>query len=70
MFAGTVNAAKGVAVGTLGLLRDANVIVASRSLDVELLVDVLEVSCEISPVIPINFVKNTIHLVTIQQSAE
>lgn len=69
-FAGTVNAAKGVAVGTLGLLRDANVIVASRSLDVELLVDVLEVSCEISPVIPINFVKNTIHLVTIQQSAE
>jgi len=69
-FAGTINAAKGVAVGTLGLLKDAGVIVASRSLDVELLVDILEVSVEIAPVLPINFVKNTIHLVTIPQSAE
>jgi hypothetical protein len=69
-FAGTVNAAKGVAVGTLGLLKDEGIITASRSLDVELLVDVLEVSVEIAPVLPINFIKNTIHLVTIRQSAE
>jgi len=69
-FAGTVNAAKGVAIGTLGLLADESVITAFRSLDIELLVDVLEVSVELSPILPINFVKNTIHLVTIPQSAE
>jgi len=69
-FAGTVNATKGVAVGTLGLLKDAGIITASRSLDVELIVDILEVSVEVAPILPINFVKNVIHLVTIQQSAE
>ncbi len=68
-FAGTVNAAKSVAEGTLGLLVDEETIVAHRSLDIELIVDVLEVSVELAPVIPINFVKNTIHLVTIRQTA-
>lgn len=68
-FAGTVNAGKSIAIGTLGLLVDATVLVAYRSLFIELIVDVMEVSCEIAPVIPINFVKNTIHLVTIQQAA-
>jgi len=29
----------------------------------------MEVSVEIAPVIPVNFVKNTIHLVTIRQTA-
>ncbi len=68
-FAGTINAAKGIATGTLGLLVDAGTLVAYRSLDIELALDVLEVAVEIAPVIPINFVKNTIHLVTIRQTA-
>jgi len=68
-FSGTVNAAKSVAIGTLGLLVDAQVLVTWRSLDVELIVDVMEVGVEIAPVIPINFVKSTVHLVTVQQTA-
>ncbi len=68
-FAGTINAAKGVAINTLGLLQEEGAIVASRSLFLELIVDVLEVSVELAPVIPINFVKSVIHLVTVQQAA-
>jgi hypothetical protein len=68
-FAGTVNATKGIAIGTLGLLVDAEVLVDWRSLQIELLVDVLEVGVEIAPVIPINFVKSTVHLVTVAQTA-
>lgn len=68
-FAGTINAAKGVAIGTLGLLVDNTILVAWRALGLELIVDVMEVSCEIAPIIPINFVRNTIHLVTIRQAA-
>jgi len=62
-FAGTVNAAGGVAIGELGLLVDEGILVQYRSLDIELIADVLEVSVEIAPVIPINFVQSTIHLV-------
>jgi len=68
-FMGTINATKGLAIGTLGLLVDEGILVAYRSLDIDLIVDVLEVSLEMAPIIPINFVKNTIHLVTIRQSA-
>jgi hypothetical protein len=68
-FAGTINAAKSVAIGTLGLLVDSAILVAYRSLTIDLIVDVMEVGVEIAPVIPINFVKSTIHLVTIRQSA-
>jgi hypothetical protein len=68
-FAGTINAGKAVAIGTLGLLVDGTIIVAYRSLAIDLIVDVMEVSVELAPVLPINFVKNTIHLVTIRQSA-
>jgi hypothetical protein len=68
-FAGTINAAKGVAVNTLGLLIDELVLVAWRSLNIELVVDVLNVEVEIAPVIPINFVATTVHLVTLQQTA-
>jgi len=68
-FSGTINAGKSVAINTLGLLVDATILTAYRSLDIELIVDVMEVSVEVAPVIPINFVKNTIHLVTIRQSA-
>jgi riboflavin transporter FmnP len=66
-FAGTTNAAAGIAVNTLGLLVDETIITAYRSLSFELITDVLEISLEIAPVIPINFVKNTVHLVTIPQ---
>ncbi|UCF48576.1 MAG: phage tail sheath subtilisin-like domain-containing protein [Myxococcales bacterium] len=68
-FSGTVNAGKSVALNTLGLLVDETILVAYRSLAVELIVDVMEVECEIAPVLPINFVKNTLHLVTVRQSA-
>ena len=67
-FAGTVNAAQGVAIGALGLLSGVT-LTAWRSLDLQLVLDVLEMSVEISPVLPINFVQSTIHLVTIPQSA-
>lgn len=63
-FAGTVNAAKGVAITTLGLLKDEGILVQSRSLAIDLSADVLEVSVELAPVIPINFVKTVVHLVT------
>jgi len=68
-FAGTIGAAKGVAIGTLGLLVDNAILVAYRSLSLDLVVDVMEVSVEMAPVLPVNFVKTTIHLVTIRQSA-
>lgn len=67
-FAGTVNAAKGVAVNILGLLINVSII-AWRSLDIALVLDVLEVAVEIAPVLPINFVQSIIHLVAIPQSA-
>ena len=68
-FAGTINAAKGVALDSLGLLVDETVLVKYRSLDISLAVDVLAVSVEMAPVIGINFVPITIHLVTVQQTA-
>lgn len=67
-FAGTVNAAKGLAVNQLGLLINV-ALVAWRSLDIQLILDVLEVAVEMAPVLPINFVANTIHLVAVPQSA-
>jgi hypothetical protein len=67
-FAGTVNAAMGLGINALGLL--VNVAITTfRSLDIQLILDVLEVSVEISPVLPVNFVKSTVHLVTVPQSA-
>lgn len=68
-FAGTLNAAKGVAIGTLGLLVDQEIIVQYNALSMALSADVLEVDCEIAPVIPVNFVLNTIHLVTVSLTA-
>ncbi len=68
-FSGTINAAKGIAIVTLGLLVDAGTLVAFKGLDIELVVDVLEIGVQIAPVIPINFVKTTLHLVTVQQAA-
>lgn len=68
-FAGTINATKAIAMNTLGLLIDEQVLVAWRSLNIELVVDVLNVEVEVAPVIPINFVATTVHLVTIRQTA-
>jgi len=68
-FSGTINATKGIAINTLGLLVDAGIITSWRSLDIELVSDVLEISVELAPVIPINFVKTTVHLVTLAQAA-
>jgi len=68
-FSGTINSAKGVVVNLAGLLIDEQILVAWRSLNIDLVVDVLSVELEMAPVLPINFVASTFHLVTIQQSA-
>jgi hypothetical protein len=68
-FSGTLNAAKSVAIGILGQLVDQEVLVAYQALSLDLALDVLEVSAEIAPIIPINFVKNILHLVTVRQAA-
>lgn len=68
-FAGTINAAKAVAIGTLGLLVDNEILTQYRALAIDLILDVLEVSVEIAPIIPINFVRNVLHLVTLRQAA-
>lgn len=62
-FAGTENAAKGIAIKELNLLIDETILVAQRGLNVSRAADVLEVSVQMAPVIPINFIKNNIHLV-------
>lgn len=68
-FSGTISAAKGVAGNKLSSLLDENAIVAWQALSLESILDVLEVSVQIAPVIPINFVLSTVHLVTIRQAA-
>jgi hypothetical protein len=68
-FSGTLNAVNSVSRGILELLIRNGIIVAYRSLNSELITDVLEVSVELAPVLPINFVKTTIHLITIPQTA-
>ncbi len=68
-FAGTKNAAKGVAITQLGLQVDANVLVGYQSLAFDIVLDVLEISVQIAVVIPINFVTTVLHLVTAQQLA-
>jgi hypothetical protein len=68
-FAGTRNAAKGIAIGILDGLIEETVLTQWRSLAITQILDTLEVGVEVAPVLPINFVKNTIHLVTIRQAA-
>jgi hypothetical protein len=67
-FAGTARAAEALATNILGLLIGV-ALVAWRSLDVQLILDVIQLAVEIAPVIPVNFVENNIHLVAIPQSA-
>lgn len=68
-FAGTQNAAKSIAIGILDGLVTEEVLTQWRSLSIVQILDCLEVGVEVAPVLPINFVKNTIHLVTIRQAA-
>ena len=68
-FAGTLNALRGIAINTLNLLVDEGVIVQWRALSLELSGDVVEVSVEVSPTLPINFVRTTLHLTTTTLSA-
>lgn len=67
-FLGTINAAKAEAISILGQLVDV-ALTAYRSLSMELNLDVLTSSVEMAPVIPINFVKTTVHVVAVPQSA-
>jgi len=66
-FSGTVASTRSNATATLGLLVDALVLVGFRNLDIELILDVMDVSVEMAPVIPINFVRIVVHLVTLAQ---
>lgn len=68
-FAGTINSVLSVGRNVLNLLIGDEVLTQHRSLSAELIVDVMEVSVEIAPVIPINFIKTTVHLVTVPQAA-
>tara|TARA_Y100000034_G_scaffold136543_1_gene213723 strand:- start:1183 stop:3999 length:2817 start_codon:yes stop_codon:yes gene_type:complete len=63
-FAGTVNATLSTAIGILGQLVAAGAITQWQNLTISLEGDVMDVDVEIAPVIPVNFVKNTIHLVS------
>lgn len=62
-FDGTVAAAMGYAVGILGELLKLGYIVGWQNLSITLEGDVMTVDVEIAAVVPVNFVKNTLHLV-------
>lgn len=68
-FAGTVSATRGISMAVLGVITDNEIIAGWRGLDIELALDVLDISVEMAPVIPINFVRTVIHLVTLAQLA-
>lgn len=68
-FAGTLSAARAVALGVLGKLVDENIITSYRALTMTLVLDVLEVSVEMAPIMPINFVPITFHLTNQAQAA-
>lgn len=67
--AGSAAAIKGLANDALSRMVDDEIIVAFRALQVEQIGDVFPVSVEIAPVLPINFVSCTIHLVALRQTA-
>lgn len=67
--AGTAAAIKGLANDVLGRLIDDEIIVAYRSLQVEQIGDVFPVSVEVAPVLPINFIPITVHLVAVRAAA-
>lgn len=67
--AGSAAAIKGLANDALGRLIDDEIIVAYRALQVEQIGDVFPVSVEIAPVLPINFIPITVHLVAVRAAA-
>lgn len=67
--AGTVASLKGLASDVLGRLVDDEIIVLWRSLTVEQIGDVFPISVEIAPVVPINFIPITVHLVAVRAAA-
>ena len=64
-FAGTLAATRGAAVAILNIMQSEGVIVRWQALTIELQADTLVVAVEIAPIIPVNFVTATVHLVTI-----
>ena len=68
-FAGTVNAVVATSVSILNQLVQAGALSSWRSLTVELASDVMTVDVEIAPIIPVNFIKTTVHLVSSSFSA-
>ena len=67
--ASSVAVIKGLAFSILGQLIDDDIIVAFRSLQVEQIADVFPVSVEVAPVLPINFIPITVHLVALRIAA-
>lgn len=66
---GTVASIKGLVFDTLERLVTDEIIVAFRSVNVEQVNDVFPVSVEIAPVLPINFIPVTVHLVAVRAAA-
>lgn len=66
---GSAGAIKGLANDELQRLVDDQSIVAYRALQVEQIGDVFPVSVEIAPVLPINFIPITVHLVVARSAA-
>lgn len=67
--AGSVASIKGLANAVAQELVDDQIIVAYRALQVEQVGDVFPVSIEMAPVLPINFIPATIHLVSVRIAA-
>lgn len=63
-FAGTTTAAASLAINVLNQMVDDTILTQWRNLSVTIELDVLEIDVEVAPVLPVNFVKTTIHLVT------
>lgn len=66
---GTVAVIKSLAQDTLEQLLTDDIIVAFRSLAVEQIGDTFPVSVELAPVLPINFIPTTVHLVAVRAAA-
>lgn len=66
---GSLASIKGLAQDVLERLIDDEIIVAFKSLTVEQIADVFPISVEIAPVLPVNFIPITVHLVAIRAAA-
>lgn len=68
-FQATINQAVSNVVNTLSQLVDDEILTSWRNLTITLTNDVLEVDVEIAPIIPINFIQTTVHLVSAEFAA-